>query len=1402
MSDPDAFNVIQLKEFLKIRGLSTAGTKTSLIARLMEADPSGEWMNEENVNDFCRVGNGLAEDVSIDNRRENRMHQREIEIYKREKEIAERELELARRELALLRGHRDADPVDRSRLEEEIVRGDAPASSRPRLNPMAVADLLADFDGGSDFGTWHRQLEFLRTAYRLDDDYMKILIGMRLKKKALEWFHSKPEFLGMTFDALVLELKTMFGRCQNKIALRRKFEARVWKKDEAFREYVHEKMIMGNRVPIEPDEMLDHIIEGIPDNGLRNQARIQRFTDVESLLAAFEVVTLQDRAAASSRWDRRSDKPVATSGKDDNRHSEKREAAKVRRCFNCGGRDHVNVNCPSKSLGVKCFECGQFGHKASECPRKSNAVKNACAVEYLPRKKYTKDVAINGVKIEALIDTGSDISLMRADEYIKIGSPNFRATETRFSGIGSGEIAALGEFRAQIAIDEYSYPILIRVVSDTVSRKKLLIGTDFLDTVEVNVKRGAITINPIREPTSEESQVSVFQIDVCEANTIDLSHVRDKHGQAVVTLVENYKPNRIAETDVKMTIILKDDEPAYQRARRLSPAEKIIVNAQVDEWLEQGIIRPSNSDFASPVVLVKKKDGSHRLCVDYRLLNKKIIKDRYPLPLIEDQLDQLQNAKFFSTLDLKNGFFHVRMNEASIKYTSFIVPDGQYEFLRVPFGLCNSPSVFQRFINAVFRDLIRERIVLTYMDDLIVLSEDEDNGLKNLEIVLATASRAGLVIKWEKCCFLQKRVEFLGHVIENGTIRPSERKTKAVMHFPEPQNVKQIQAFLGLSGYFRKFVPKYSTIARPLTNLLKADVEFQFGVMERNALNQLKVILSERPVLNLYRVGADTELHIDASKYGYGAILLQKNREDQQLHPIYYASGKTTPAEEKYSSYELEVLAIIRALRRFRVYLLGIPFKIVTDCRAFALTMEKRDLCVRVARWALLLEEFNYALEHRPGKSMVHVDALSRNPLPSCLVIDECEQGLTMRLKRAQREDNELLKLVDASKRGEANGYLVRGGILYKELNDDIRVVVPKGMHMQVIRRAHEQGHFGINKTEALVKRDYWIPNLRPKIEKIIRNCVTCILAERKHGKRECMLSPIEKGSVPLDTFHIDHLGPLPSTKKSYVYIFAVIDAFSKFVWLYATKSTSASEVIDRLRKQSSIFGNPRRIVSDRGSAFTSKEFKEYCESENIEHQLTTTGIPRANGQIERLNRTLISLLTKLSAPNSCEWYKYINAAQLCINTTFHRSIGMTPFRVMLGVHPRIRDDPSIREILDNECVALFSDDRDELRQRARESIIKIQHENKVGYNRNRKEAVRYREGDMVAIRRTQQGPGLKFSHKYLGPYEVIKVLRNHRYMVRKTGEHEGPLQTSTASDYMKPWLEDDDDENSEQDEN
>ena len=582
--------------------------------------------------------------------------------------------------------------------------------------------------------------------------------------------------------------------------------------------------------------------------------------------------------------------------------------------------------------------------------------------------------------------------------------------------------------------------------------------------------------------------------------------------------------------------------------------------------------------------------------------------------MIEDQLDSLRGSRVFSTLDLKNGFFHVPVGESSRKNSPFVVPTGQYEFFKMPFGLCNSPAVFQKFINAVFKELIATGVVLTYMDDLIVPSTDPSNGIEKLKTVLHVASEHGLLVNRSKCRFLQTRIEYLCHIVEGGNIQPSECKTRTVANFSEPRSAKDVQSFLGLAGYFRKFVPRYSIIARPLSDLLKKDVSFRFESREREEFGRLKAALSEKPVLKLYHAGAETQLHTNACNVGYGAILMQRDSGDNIFHPIYYSSGKTLPAEEKYTSYELEALAIVKTLKKFRVYLLGIPFKIITDCRAFALTMRKKNLCVRVARWAILLEEFDYKVEHRPENSMKHVDVLSRNPLPEVIIIHEDERGMLVRLRKAQLQENDLRQIRNNIEQHEAYGYVPKNGILYREVRGAPLLVVPKSMQTQIVRRAHDHGHFGITKTAALLKRDYWFKVMREKVEKVVQNCIDCILADRKKEKMEGLLNTIEKGELPLDIYHVDHIGPLPTTKKSYRHIFVVVDAFTKFIRLYPTKSTGFAEVINRLEKQSVCFGNPRRIISDRGTAFTADAFEDYCNREGIEH------VPGESAEIPKCN--------------------------------------------------------------------------------------------------------------------------------------------------------------------------------------
>lgn len=703
--------------------------------------------------------------------------------------------------------------------------------------------------------------------------------------------------------------------------------------------------------------------------------------------------------------------------------------------------------------------------------------------------------------------------------------------------------------------------------------------------------------------------------------------------------------------------------------------------------------------------------------------------------------------------------------------------------------------IHPRFIR-VFNELIIKKICAVYIDDVVVLGESVEEAVENLRITLKVAEKAGLKIKWSKCQFLQERIQFLGYDIAKGTILPSADKTIAIQKFPEPRNVKEVQRFLGLTAYFRKFVYNYSLIARPLTNLLKKDAVFIFGEEERAAVQILKNELVKKPLLQIYNPEAETVVHTDASKFGYGAILLQRCNDDWKSHPVYYYSKKTTVAEMNYSSYELKVLAVVAALKKFRIYLIGINFKIITDCSAIKATMDQKEIVPKVARWAFFMQEFTgCSFEHRPGKQMAHVDALSRHPI---MVI---QNELVRRIEKAQDDDDNLKMIKELLKYQSYQEYEIQRDALFEVKDGNKMLVVPKNMQRTVIEAHHLQGHFSAKNMEELISRELLIPSIRKKIEQCVANCIPCILSERKRGKAEGLLNCIEKGEQPLATYHVDHLGQMTSTTKMYKHIFAVIDSFSKFVWLYPTKSTTADEAIKKLQIQQVSFGNPSRIISDRGTAFTAEAFEEFCKENNISHVRTTTGNHRGNGQVERINRVIIPILTKMSLGSPAQWYKHVSKVQQYLNNSWQRSLGRTPFEVMFGGKMRTEDDFGLKTAIEEAFITDFEEERERMGQEAVQQIRKVQEENQREYNRKHKAAYQYKINDWVAIKRTQFGVGLKIAPKLFGPYRVTKVKRNDRYDVEKVGQHEGPNKTNSSADCMKLFVPHDDSEGSDTEE-
>jgi transposase InsO family protein len=845
-----------------------------------------------------------------------------------------------------------------------------------------------------------------------------------------------------------------------------------------------------------------------------------------------------------------------------------------------------------------------------------------------------------------------------------------------------------------------------------------------------------------------------------------------------------------------MNIQLKDKSPVVYRPYRLSYAEREVVRDMVEELKEAGIVCESTSDYASPIILVKKKTGGHRMCVDYRALNKKTIKEHYPLPRIDDQLDSLSGYTYYTTLDLASGYYQIPLSDLSKHLTAFVTPDGHYQFNRMPFGLSNAPANFQRTINNILGNA-RFKHAFAYMDDIIIPSKDINDGFNKLKLTLELFRDAGMTLNLDKCNFFMQSIDYLGFEVDRNGIRPGEKKIQAVKDFPRPTDQHKIRQFIGLASFFRRFVRNFSIIAKPLTQLLKQDSKFTWGDQEENAFVQLKNVLTNRPILVFFNPSYDTELHTDASKLGVAGILLQRKDKADPFQAVAYYSRQTSPEEMHFTSYDLETLAVVASLQRFRVYLIGIHFTIVTDCNSLRATFEKKDIISRVARWWNVIQEYDFEINYKPGKSMAHVDALSRNPVSE--VSFEVNTITVDWIATVQQNDPEIQRTVNILKDKETNNiieisknFVVKRGLLYKITNDGNRWVVPKGVRWQIMRANHDDiGHFSFDKTFDRIKGSYWFPKMRRFIKKYVESCLECAHAKVPVAKKAGQLHPIEKIGEPFHTVHIDHLGPFVKSKHKNTHLLLIIDAFTKFIIITPVKNTKTASSIKALTAYFHTFGVPKRVISDRGTSFTSNKFKEFLSGLGVKHVLNAVSTPRANGQVERYNRTLLAALTacNIGKPERV-WDDHISKIQWGMNNTLNKGIGKTPAQALFGTNLSGMADALLRlgVSLEEESI-----ERDVIRQEMTEHIELDQKKQKERYDRKRKH-VSYKVGDLVRIEREVQSTGQskKLIPKLRGPYRITRVIGHDRYEVEDTPlsrKGNRPFKSIFAVDKIHPWL-------------
>jgi hypothetical protein len=906
----------------------------------------------------------------------------------------------------------------------------------------------------------------------------------------------------------------------------------------------------------------------------------------------------------------------------------------------------------------------------------------------------------------------------------------------------------------------------------------------------------------------EENSINIIDTDLTFKSKSKVNSAASSHAPADVTcakVVNEYRdvfPDSlpeglppVREVDHKIELI-PGSSPPSRPTMRMSATELEELKSQLEELTKSGFIRPSKSPFGAPVLFVKKKDGTMRMCVDYRALNNITIKNSYPLPLVEELFDRLQGAKYFTKIDLRSGYHQIRIVDGDIPKTAFRTRYGHYEFLVLPFGLTNAPATFMHLMHQTFRDQLDD-FVIVFLDDILIFSKTLEDHERHVRTVLDILRKEKLYAKESKCELFKSEVEFLGHHVGGNGIRMMESKVKAVQEWPTPTKSTHVRSFLGTAGYYRKFIRDFSKIAAPLTDLTKDNVTFLWTSLQEEAFRKLKSMMAEAPILILPDPNLPFVINTDASGYAVGAVLQQD--QGRGLQPIAFLSKKMLDAETRYPVHEQELLAIIHSLSTWRHYLHGAKFKIIvkTDHKSLQYLKTQPILSSRQSRWLDTLALYNFDIEYIEGKTNVVADGLSRR-------VDHHhmqEENLNINVEQPQQQVSVTVvpqlhaatqlraEIFDASKQDAEYQQLLKkksselkrlnlniiGGLLYH--NQD-RLYIPNNtaLRTRLLHECHDtptSGHLGKDKTIDQVKRRFYWLRMDDEIHKYVASCDSCQRNKPSNQAKIGLLQPLPIPDRPWQQVSLDLITQLPRSKLGNDAIVVFVDKLTKMVHYVATTTTVTAPQLSQLfmREVCRLHGVPESILSDRDPRFTAHFWRALWTQLGTKLVMSTAYHPQTDGQTERANRTLEEMLRHYVSWRQTDWDQHLSALEMACNNAKQASSGFSPYYLNYGREVSLPLDIALGDAAAPSNNPEAADRIAQLKkdiEKAKESIATAQKRQSRYADVHRRD-VTFQVGDRVLLSTTnlrmigdKRTP--KLASKYIGPFTIKRVVNSNAY--------------------------------------